>query len=65
MYFGVFQIAEIGAAKGAGAIEYRCMHPECNAVYRSDRLLTNGEVVEVSAQEAQSNGLVFDTQGSA
>jgi hypothetical protein len=64
MYFGVFQKSEIGATKLAGLITYRCPHPGCG--HSSNHQLVNGEVVEVSPQEALSSGLlVFDSKGSA
>jgi hypothetical protein len=65
LYFGVFQMAEIGAAKRAGAFTYQCPNPACRATYRSDHLLTNGEVIEVSEDEARSNGLVYESAGLA
>ena len=65
IYFGVFQIAEIGAAKRAGAFTYQCPNPACGATYRSDHLLTNGEVMEVPEDEARSNGLVYESAGSS
>lgn len=64
-YFALFDLAEMGAAKRAGMIKYRCIHADCNAVYGSDRLLTNGEAVEVSEGEARSNGLAYESKGSA
>jgi len=64
MYFGVFERSEIGASKRAGLITYRCSHSGCT--FSSNHLLTNGELVEVSADEALSSGrLVFDSKGSA
>jgi hypothetical protein len=65
IYFGVFQKAEIGAAKKAGAFTYQCPNPACRATYRSDHLLTSGEVMEVPEDEARSNGLVYESAGSA
>jgi len=62
-YYGVFELAEMGAAKGAGLVTYKCTHEDCGASYSSDRLTTNGEALEVSEQEALSNGLAFQSKG--
>jgi hypothetical protein len=64
-YYGLFELAEMGAAKAAGLITYKCTHNDCGAPYPSDRLLIHGDVLEVSEQEALSNGLVFSSKGSA
>jgi hypothetical protein len=64
-YYGLFELAEMGAAKGAGLITYKCTSADCGASYRSDRLIFNGEVVEVSKDEALSNGIVFESKASA
>jgi hypothetical protein len=64
-YYCLFELAEMGAAKRAGLITYTCTHEDCHASYPSDRLLTNGEAVEVSAKEVLSNGLVFESKGQA
>ena len=62
-YYGLFELAEMGAAKAAGLITYKCTYKDCGASYPSDRLLTSGDVLEVSEQLALSNGLVFNSQG--
>ena len=62
-YYGIYELAEMGAAKRAGLITFTCTH--CGASYPSDRILVSGDAVEVSAKEALSNGLVFDSKGSA
>lgn len=63
MYYCLYELAEMGAAKRAGLITYRCMHEPCD--FQSNHVLTNGEAIEVSSDEALSNGLVFETKGLA
>jgi len=64
-YYALFQLAEMGAAKRAGLIKYTCTYAGCEASYSSDRVMTNGDVQEVSEQEARSKGLVFESQAQA
>lgn len=64
-YYALFELAEMGAAKGAGLITYTCTHKDCGASYRSNQLLTNGNEEQVSEEEARSNGLAFESKGSA
>jgi hypothetical protein len=64
-YYGIFALPEMGAAKRAGLLTFTCMHEDCKASYPSDRLLVNGEAVEVSKQEALANGLSFESKGQA
>jgi hypothetical protein len=62
-YYGIFELAEMGAAKQAGLVRFKCTH--CGASYPSNRIFVNGEAVEVSSKEALSNGLIFESKGSA
>jgi hypothetical protein len=65
MYFAVFDRAEIGAAKQAGLVTYQCTHADCRTSYPSNRQMTNGEITEVPMAEALSEGLAFESKGSA
>src|SRR5215813_6312040 len=65
MYYALYDLAEMGAAKGAGLITYRCPHKGCGFESKSNHLLTNGEAVEVSRDEAISNGLVYESKGQS
>jgi hypothetical protein len=62
-YFASFTKAEVGAARANGLYNYKCS--KCGAIHRSDSVLVNGEVVEVSKEEAVASGLVFEFKGSA
>ena len=62
-YFGVFEKAEIGAAKHAGLLSYTCTH--CGESFPSNRVMTNGEVFGVAKEQALANGLAFESAGSA
>jgi hypothetical protein len=58
-YYALSEKAEMGAAKNAGLIAYKCNH--CGAIDSAVR--PNGETAEVSAEEALSGGLAFQSKG--
>jgi hypothetical protein len=62
-YFYIYQRPEIGQAKMNGLLKYKCIH--CGTVHPSNRVRTNGEVVETSAEEALANGIDWESKGSA
>jgi len=62
-YYCIFERAEIGAAKRSGLLTYHCTH--CAASFSSKSITTNGEVSEVSREEAIAGGLAFESSGSA
>jgi DNA-directed RNA polymerase subunit RPC12/RpoP len=64
-YYALYELAEMGAAKRAGLITYKCTYTDCGAEFRSNQMFTNGDVVEVSKDEALASGIVFESKGQA
>jgi hypothetical protein len=62
-YFFIYEKAEIGQAKSNGLLKYTCIH--CGASHPSDRVITNGEAMETSPDEALANGIDWESKGSA
>jgi len=62
-YFFIYQEPEIGQAKMGGLLKYNCIH--CGTVHPSNRVITNGDVIEVSKEEALANGIDWESRGSA
>jgi hypothetical protein len=62
-YYHLRELAEMGAAKMAGLINYTC--PFCGDSRSSANLLANGHVDETSESEALANGLAVESKGSA
>jgi rubredoxin len=58
-YFAVFDKREIGQARMAGLLDYNCS--QCGAVHNSKSIMVNGEVTEVSQDEAQNDGIGFES----
>ena len=58
-YFAVIEQAEIGAARRAGSLTYKCTH--CGAAHSSRSVHTDGEVTEVSKEEALAHGITWES----
>ena len=54
-YFFIYEKPEIGQAKMNGLLKYKCIH--CGAIHSSNRVITNGDVMETSKEEALANGV--------
>jgi DNA-directed RNA polymerase subunit RPC12/RpoP len=62
-YFAVIEEREIGAARRAGLLTYKCTH--CGASHSSKSVHTNGEVTRVSKEQALAHGLTWESKESA
>lgn len=58
-YFHVYDRDEIARAKRAGSIDYRCI--KCGYIFRSNQVLTNGDIELTSREEAEENGIAYSS----
>jgi transposase-like protein len=57
-YHRLFQASQLPDSRRAGLLKYTCHH--CKRTFSSQQLDVNGELMEVSEQEALAKGLVLD-----
>ncbi|HST09046.1 MAG TPA: hypothetical protein VLL05_01620 [Terriglobales bacterium] len=58
-YFAVYEKGDIGQARQAGLLEYKC--GRCGKKHLSKPLVVNGSVNETSEREARKAGLLWES----